>query len=586
MRGTLSALAAATAALAACGDARPIALTKPAGGCSNCHGGPRNAAPPYALSGATATSDLAVGAHQLHARDTPIRSAVPCRECHLDTFLPDGTVDAGRHLGAPPAEVAFGPVASARGASPAWTRGSGTCSGLHCHGATMRSPPPRAPTWTFAAEPDPGRPGRPGICATCHGWPPPPPHPPLTGCNGCHPATVPPDGSIDVAGGKHIDGALQVTVGGGCAGCHGFPPATGAHLAHFGLTGVADGGSYGDLTTLEDRYPAATPVAAPAVYAFGCGHCHPLDPARHLDGILQVELADAAAPPRSLKALASPGAAYGGGCSGVYCHSSGQQASASPALPVYVATPAWTSGAKLGCSGCHRNPPDYASGGPGALDANGHLGLRDDDYVWGHFGGMPGPSLYSKHGKLPDDDAAPITCQTCHSDTVDPGNTGPSGFYYLDTSGGYAFGGGILDDACASCHTGAPGSPASGSGRVLPLRHVNGTRDVAFDPRTTLPSIPWLPAAPNTPSRPYWAAGAGLSSVPPNSGFDGSTWSLTLGSTDGPPAAYERTTKTCSNVACHLESPGPVWGAPYLVTVPVGPALGCCDCHRQSICGL
>ncbi|HEU4384996.1 MAG TPA: CxxxxCH/CxxCH domain-containing protein, partial [Anaeromyxobacteraceae bacterium] len=329
----------------------------------------------------------------------------------------------------------------------------------------------------------------------------------------------------------------------------------------------------------------STPTTAPPVYAFGCGHCHPLDQVKHLDGAVEVEVYDAAAPAGSLKARASPAAAYSGGldgtCSGTYCHSSGQETPSwtKPRDGAAIASPAWSSGQSLGCTGCHDNPPAYPSGGPGAPDANGHVGLRDDGYVWGHFGGLPGPSLYSKHGKLGfGDDASPITCQTCHVDTVDPANTGPSAFYYLDTTGDYTFGGGVLDDACAVCHTG--GGATTGTGRILPLRHVNGTRDVVFDARTSLPQgISWLPAAPNRPSRPYWASNASLSSYPPDtSGFDGTTFSLTLGASGVTPAAsYDAPTKTCSSVACHLDSTGPVWGTGYATS---GPASGCADCHH------
>lgn len=578
MRRAGPALAAGAAALlAACGDARPAASARTAGRCGNCHGSAQTAAPPVDTAGSSATTSVTVGAHQIHLRDTPVRLAVACSECHL---VP-AAVDAPGHIDAPPAEVTFGTVATSRGATPSWDRAGPTCSGVHCHGATMRSPPAQGPTWTFAVEPDPGRPG---VCSTCHGWPPPPPHFQLTGCTGCHPDTVLPDGTIDLQGGRHIDGILQVRIGGGCAGCHGYPPATGAHLVHFGLTGIADTGSYGDLTVLQDRYPAATPTTAPAVYAFGCGHCHPLDAAKHLDSTVEVEVRDPAAPAGSLKARSAPTAAYAGGtCSGVYCHSSGQEAPSwtRPRDGSTVASPAWTSGQSLGCNGCHDNPPAYLSGGPGAAGANGHLGLRDDGYVWGHFGGMPGPSLYSKHGKLAyGDDASPITCQTCHFDTVDPTSTGPSGFYYLDTTGDYGLGGGVLDDACTVCHTGNLGGAPTGIGKILPLRHVNGTREVVFDARTSLPQgISWLPAPPNRPSRPYWASNASLGSYPPDtSGFDGTTFSVILGAAGGTPAAsYDAPTKTCSSVACHLDSPGPVWGTAYGTT---GAASGCLDCHN------
>ncbi len=46
------------------------------------------------------------------------------------------------------------------------------------------------------------------------------------------------------------------------------------------------------------------------------------------------------------------------------------------------------------------------------------------------------------------------------------------------------------------------------SGKALPLHHVNGSRDVVFDPRETVPAIPWLPTAPFTPTRPIWVTNA------------------------------------------------------------------------------
>ncbi|HET6923003.1 MAG TPA: CxxxxCH/CxxCH domain-containing protein [Anaeromyxobacteraceae bacterium] len=591
--GPALAVASVAALLAACGDARPSASTKPSGGCGNCHGGAQNPAPPFALSGATATTEVAVGAHQIHLRDTLIRSAVPCAECHLVPSAVDspGHVDSG-----PPAEVTFGPLARHEGAAtpaaPSWSRSpDARCSGVYCHGATMESPPPQGPTWTFAVAPDPDRPGRPGICATCHGWPPPAPHVQLTGCSGCHSGTVLADGTIDLLGGRHIDGALQVAVSGGCAGCHGYPPAApepgaGAHAVHFGLSGVADTGSYGDLTLLQDRYPAATPTTAPPVYAFGCGHCHPLDAARHMDGTVEVEVYDPTAPAGSLKARSDPAAAYSGGqdgtCSGVYCHSSGQETPSwsKPRDGAAIASPAWSSGQSLACNGCHDDPPAYPSGGAGTPDANTHLIMADDGWEYGHFAGMPGPWHTSYHGAWrAGQDAAPITCQTCHEQTVDPAATGPSAFYWLDTSGDYRLPGGDpgrftvaswLNVQCTTCHTG--GGVPTGAGRVLPLRHVNGTRDVAFDQRALLPANVYPGAPVSGVTRPYWVLGVSASPSPlPTGGLfeaDTSTFSLELSG-----AGYDPATKTCSSVGCHLRQAQVQWGV-----APVGYST-CSPCH-------
>jgi predicted CxxxxCH...CXXCH cytochrome family protein len=552
-------------------------------GCSSCHGSDQNPAPPVDTMGSSATTDVTVGAHQLHLRDTPVRSAVHCSECHLVPAAVDspGHVDSG-----PPAEVTFGALAS-HTTTPSWNRGSATCSGVYCHGATMRSPPTQGPVWTFAQAPDPGRPD---VCSTCHGWPPPPPHLQLTTCSGCHPETVVADGTnrtIDVAGGRHIDGILQVIIAGGCAGCHGYPPASGAHAVHFGLTGVAGSGRYGDLAILEDRYPSSTPTTAPAVYAFGCGHCHPLDPVKHLDGTVEVEVYDAAAPAGSLKARADPAAAYSGGadgtCSGVYCHSSGQEIPSwvKPYDGPAILSPAWTTGGPPGCAGCHDDPPRYPSGGAGAPDANTHLQLADDGWEYGHFPGLLGAWHTSYHGAWSAGaDAGPVTCQTCHEQTVDPVATGPSAFYWLDTTGQYQLPGGDAGrlasaqwqaTQCATCHA-AGGTASAGAGRVLPLRHVNGTREVAFDPRTLLP-VNAYPGAPTSGlTRPYWVRGLSGSptSVPPGGLYepDTSTFSVELSG-----ASYDPATKTCSSVACHLLETQVRWGV-----TPVGWAT-CSPCH-------
>jgi len=480
-----------------------------------------------------------LGAHLSHA-GTAARAAISCLECHAPCAP------------APAPTVAFGALARADGATPAWSAETRTCSGVYCHGATGATP--TAPvSWTYV---DPGRTRPPEeACATCHGYPPPPPHGTSASCPSCHSASVKADGTVDVAGGHHVDGRLDVS----CNACHSFPPETGAHVAHAGPP--VGGNPPLDYATLEDRFPGASPTEAPATYAFGCGSCHSLDPALHDDGKVDVVVGPAGAPAGSLKARAAPGAAYdaaSGTCSGVYCHSTGQE------FPAYAVTPAWTSGVNPGCAGCHGNPPAYPSGGAGTADANSHLALADDGYEFGHFLGLPGVWHTSKHGAP---GAAPITCQACHYETVDPANVAPGGFYYLDTTGSYQLPGGDpfrvesgwtaqLD--CTSCHTGAAGAPPRGTGRVLPLRHVNGTRDVVFDPRPVLPAIAGLPAAPNTPTKPYWTAdSARWVPWPAAAVWNGTTLSFDLAG-----AGYQPATKTCSGVACHLADV-PVWGKPY-----------------------
>ncbi len=532
--------------------------------CASCHGDasrPSNqAAPPVGTSGETATTTRAVGAHQAHLTDGLVRVAIACEECHVvptSTSHSDGVV-----------EFTWGPLATARGAQPAWNAGTERCSNVYCHGGRglgVADPGGNGetPRWTQVD-------GTQVQCGSCHGYPPLPSHAERgSNCHACHGQTVNADNvTIDVAGGYHIDGVVQA-IGGACGDCHGVPPATGAHLIHAHFTQPTDT-SYGSLLTYEDLPPAARGTT----YAFGCGHCHPLSSAFHMDGTIEVVLTPPGLPAsdHDLKQRNAANAAYDpdgatGGCSGVYCHSSGQ------ASPTYRKSPPWTAApGTIGCAGCHDDPPRYASGGPGAADANSHLVLADDGWESGHFAGLPGPWHTSKHGGnwSASEDAAPITCQTCHAATVDPAATGPSGFYWLDTTGDYHLPGGAAARLtspkyarlqCTACHDGA--AVASGAGRVLPLRHVNGRRDVAFDARTTLPALPWLPAAPNAPTRPYWvtndASGVALPDPAiPDALRDGATLSVHLGS-----ASYDAATKTCASVACHLQQTAVTWGAPH-----------------------
>jgi predicted CxxxxCH...CXXCH cytochrome family protein len=468
-------------------------------------------------------------AHASHTQDNPARVKLSCGECHAPVCSPAGNRN-----------VVFGDLARSGGAAPAWDPTARSCSNVYCHGSGS------APVaWTYVYTPVAPTPAV--ECAMCHGYPPVSHSPGSTSCNGCHPGTVKTDGTIDIGGGKHIDGTLDVTGGtggSGCAGCHGFPPATGAHVAHFGLGVTA--GSYVEAGNLEDRFPGVAPSEAPAVYAFGCANCHSVISGNHRNGAVEVLLYEAAAPAGSMKARNATTAAFNATaktCSNVYCHSSGQEA------PAFVSTPGWYSGAHLSCAGCHSNPPRYPSGGPGSLTANSHLDLADDGYETGHFMGMPGPWHSSKHGGNgwgAGEDTTAITCQTCHFDTTDPASTGPSSFYWLDTTGNYDLGG-ALGARCDSCHsTGSATAPLQ-AGKVLPLRHVNGKRDVTFDVRSSLPAISSLPAAPNTPTLPYWTTFASRNLPwPSDVVFNGTTLSFTLGR-----AVYESGTKTCTNVACH-----------------------------------
>ncbi len=168
--------------------------------CTSCHG-EDNPAPPRSLSGATATSDRGVGAHQIHVKGTARSRAVPCAECHV---VPRRVLDPGHVDSFLPAEVAFTGASVAFGAAPAYENGK--CTNTACHGATF----PRGhasggsltePTWNVVD-------GSQAACGSCHALPPPRPHPYYADdCGRCH-KNMSPDGSTFLRPDLHVDGVV------------------------------------------------------------------------------------------------------------------------------------------------------------------------------------------------------------------------------------------------------------------------------------------------------------------------------------------------------------------------------------------
>lgn len=517
--------------------------------CTVCHGSSANPAPPKDTKGASSPALASVGAHQSHLVGSGLYRTVQCGDCHA---VPSGADTS--HADGLPVELDWGAVAKADQVQPQYANGK--CS-VYCHGTSLSGGSLTQPIWTSTDGTQAG-------CGSCHGVPPPAPHPKLSkmSCSPCHTGFT---GMLPSNPSLHADGKLDVL---GCGKCHAVPPATGSHVIHYGDSSSPPLADYADTRTVAEYYPNGA-----AYYMYGCGNCHPLDDTKHANGAVEVELFDAKAPAGSLKARSKSTASFAGGkCSDVYCHSSGQ------AAPAFVQSPAWVGGkfAEPRCAACHANPPKYPSGGAGSATANTHVVMADDGWELGHFGGLPGPWHTSYHGGTTEG-SAPMTCQTCHYDTVAAANAGPGGFYYLDTTGNYDLGG-QLKYSCTLCHTGQTGAPAQKGGAVASKRHVNGQRDVVFDPRTTLPAnVPGVPAAPNRPSKPYWVT-AVPSYLPAGSAVDGTTWSFAL---EG--ASYDPTTKTCSKVPCHLKQSSGAGQAQYEPLrwglTPVGYAT-CGGCHQ------
>jgi predicted CxxxxCH...CXXCH cytochrome family protein len=306
----------------------------PAGLCTACHGGPDGPAPPVALNGSSETTDIGVGAHQAHLVDGSLRRAVGCGECHT---VPT-TVDAPGHIDSLPADLVWGPLASAGSLDPEWDREQATCTSTWCHGGRLTGGTLTEPVWTQVD-------GSQKACGTCHGVPPPGPHPQSGECNQCHPGTVTGTGEIDLDGG-HLNGEVDV-VELACNTCHGNEENAAPPVDTLGNSDTSFRGVGVHQAHLQDSDWHAT---------IACDECHlvpsSLSEAGHVDSALPAEL--------TWGALArSDGAqpsfdADNTTCSGVYCHGSTLKGTGLNRSPDW--TPAGSG--TVACGSCHSIPPD------------------------------------------------------------------------------------------------------------------------------------------------------------------------------------------------------------------------------------
>ena len=200
----------------ACGSARTLTDTggQVASACTTCHGGEDNqtGAPPRDVSGHSDPSLPSVGAHTAHvqAGGSSVAAAFDCDACHVKPT----SVDSPGHADGT-VQITFGTLATASGSLvPRYDKTTYGCASVYCHGAFPGGNAANTPVWTAGAAQ--------AACGTCHGNPSAVPsalpgaHPRLADgstnatCNVCHPATVKADGTVDVSGGKHVDGVVEV----------------------------------------------------------------------------------------------------------------------------------------------------------------------------------------------------------------------------------------------------------------------------------------------------------------------------------------------------------------------------------------
>jgi predicted CxxxxCH...CXXCH cytochrome family protein len=206
----------------ACGSAQPVTQNdRVLSSCAGCHGGQDNwtGAPPTDTRGRSDPSLPSVGAHTAHVQAGALATAIDCDACHPKP----AAFDSPGHMDGK-VQIVFGARATAGGAVATRYDASTTrCANVYCHGGFLGGNQWNVPVWTAGASQ--------AACGSCHGDPLATAsalpradrilasgraHPRLAPgatnatCNVCHPATVKADGTIDVAGGKHADGAPQI----------------------------------------------------------------------------------------------------------------------------------------------------------------------------------------------------------------------------------------------------------------------------------------------------------------------------------------------------------------------------------------
>jgi len=300
--------------------------------CNKCHGSEDNPAPPQNTEGGTETSIVSVGAHQTHLHDSDVREAMWCQECHI---IPT-TAEDPYHQDGLPAEVTFGVLSRTGGLKPSWDRAVAKCSDVYCHGATLTGGANPNPVWNVVDQSQ-------SFCGSCHGIPPLSPHPASYDCVKCHQDTLDAEGGIDVAGGKHINGKVDV-IDLTCSTCHGSesndaPPKSvsgsndtstvevGAHQPHLADSNLRRALKCEDCHVVPETINDATHMdTPPAEVTFG-----------------SLAKTDGADPSWDRNAAT---------CSNTYCHGATLDGGT-------TTTPKWTdlSGSQAVCGTCHGLPP-------------------------------------------------------------------------------------------------------------------------------------------------------------------------------------------------------------------------------------
>jgi predicted CxxxxCH...CXXCH cytochrome family protein len=596
----LVALASLAALTAGCTKARPAA-TETRDRCAACHGSSDNPAPPVSVSGASSTSDVAVGAHQAHLRDGALRGAVACDECHV---VP-ATTDAAGHMDSDRATVTFGALASAAGAEPTWSHEQASCGAVYCHG-NFPGGNRDVVAWTQVD-------GSQKRCGTsCHATPPAAPHPTVAAsatCAGCHPETMRPDGTLNLESGTHINGQIEAFGGhpdgwtdpthhgyeanrtiAGCRACHGTDLAGGTSgvscdqchaptwrtdcsFCHGDPTRAVNGAAP-PLGTEGETSSSTLAVGAHQQHltdsairtAVACSDCHavPTD-LTHDDGVVDLSWSPLAHAGDAMPTWDRPR----GECTN-YCHGATLAGGA-------LTAPTWTQvdGTQASCGTCHGAPPpaphpnDNACAGchPATVTAGGTIDTGGGKHINGVLditggGHPPGWQDKAAHGYAANRSLA--ACASCHGADLTGGTA------TVSCDGCHAAN---WRTDCTFCHgeptTGQAAPPVDTQGHSATSFISVGAHTSHMSPALSSPLT--CDACHNVPTDVLTPGHIDATSATVTFG--------TLARTGGVTPTWSHTSATCASAYCHGAFSGGASTNQPLWTTVNGTQMTCLSCH-------
>ncbi len=459
-----------------------------AGTCAQCHG-----------NEASSSASWGTGAHFKHFSSTSFKglasaNRIKCKDCHAPTITNADNrtlADKSKH------------VNKMINYSGQYAGKNKTCATIYCHSNGKGAYSNTIWTATNAAG-----------CNFCHGSA----SAPLSGtyahtkhladgatCANCHSLTT--TTNTTITGTTHIDGSVNLQQGGAnfkgkavafgypgggtcsnischapvgstspnatwgqaatCETCHPKSGLSGTHKTHMGALDLNSASIYYNMTA--NRSPTITDIdttyGQAKTYGFGCANCHPMNPANHINGAIEVDMISKnVTGTGTLRFLNSTSATNapnytGNKCNNIYCHSNASRVTAEL---VYKQTPLWTStftGDR--CAGCHDNQP--STGAHAAHAVGNHY-----DNVYNGKSGKVTKAQMGKanvaHGNP--NNSTTIGCYLCHGATIDYNVAGK---------------GNDLNTKCVSCHDGVTAGLKNLAVRITNLsNHANGSREIQF----------------------------------------------------------------------------------------------------------